>query len=105
MRDPSFLFSHSIKYNHIHTRHFNSTTMTSFNTTTTNFNDLIGRPPFKCVKRIPYNDVADMNKLVHETVMVRGSPLVVNQWHKSLAWNRSIFKWNYLKKHHGNEGQ
>ncbi|KAG0019070.1 hypothetical protein BGZ82_000265 [Podila clonocystis] len=68
-----------------------------------NFNDLMSRAPFKHVRRIPYDEVGDMTKLVHETVMVQGTPLVVNQWHKTSDWSTSIFKWNYLKKHHGNE--
>ncbi|KFH66213.1 hypothetical protein MVEG_08313 [Podila verticillata NRRL 6337] len=77
--------------------------MTSLNIIATNFNDLMSRPPFKHVKRIPYDEVADMGKLVHETVMVQSSPLIVDKWHKSPAWNGSIFKLNYLKTHYGTE--
>jgi hypothetical protein len=70
----------------------------------TNFNDIMSHPPFKHVKRIPYDQVADIGQLIHETVMAQGLPLIVDQWHKAATWKKSIFKWSYLKKHHGDEG-
>ncbi|KAF9945695.1 hypothetical protein BGZ70_003666, partial [Mortierella alpina] len=63
----------------------------------------MSRTPFKLAKRIHCKDVDDMEKLVHETVMVQGLPLVVEGWNKIPAWKKTMVKWDYLKRHHGND--
>ncbi|KAF9947060.1 hypothetical protein BGZ72_010902 [Mortierella alpina] len=63
--------------------------------------DIMSGTPFKHAKRIHCNDVDDLEKLVNETVMVQGVPLVVEGWNMTPAWKKTMFNWDYLKRHHG----
>ncbi|KAK6338328.1 hypothetical protein TWF730_002391 [Orbilia blumenaviensis] len=65
-------------------------------------------PNFKSVQRIdarrinPTN-IESLQAMIHEHVVLRGIPIVIENWHLRSDWPKWIFSVDWLKSNHGND--